>query len=241
MIDDADELLALLDSEDEETVRRGMQAEAPSEVWLEALGRRDDLAAHVARHAKHLPASVIRLLAAHASADVRAAAASKGRLPDDLFVVLARDPDETVRGAIVHHRRTPPAILEEMTEDSWQRIRERSFARLGLLPAPRPELMQVVYFDHGGSALDPEALAALTALAAEVRSAEQPDVRLIGFASDHASADQNQALAEARARACQEELVRAGVPGRCVVTEIGVAPPEESSLPHRRRVEIVRA
>jgi outer membrane protein OmpA-like peptidoglycan-associated protein len=240
MIDDAEELIALLDSEDEETARRGMQAEAPAEVWLEALRRRDDLTAHVARHAKRLPASIIRLLATHSSADVRAAAAAKGSLPDDLFVVLARDPDETVRGAIVHHRATPLDLLEEMTEDSWQRIRERSLARLGLVPTPRPDLMHVVYFDHGGSALDPDARAALTVFAAE-RRAEPLDVRLIGFASDHASADQNQALAEARVRACQEELVRAGVPGRSVVTEICVTPLEGSSLRHRRRVEIVRA
>ncbi len=71
-----------------------------------------------------IPESVVRLLAADASAATRRIVAKRRGVPLDVFEELARDSAKTVRHAVAENPSAPPGVIEHLTGDKDAAIRE---------------------------------------------------------------------------------------------------------------------
>ncbi len=86
------------------------------------------------------------------------------------------------------------------------------------LTAPRQMPPTTVYFDTGSSTLSPQAVASIRQISADYRTAGNATVTLTGHADTVGSQDLNMALAQRRADAVRNALVREGVPAAAITT-----------------------
>jgi outer membrane protein OmpA-like peptidoglycan-associated protein len=93
--------------------------------------------------------------------------------------------------------------------------------------APRQMAPATVYFDTGSSTLSPQAMASIQRVAANYKTTGNATVTLTGHTDTVGSQDFNLALAQRRADAVRNALVREGVPAAAITT----AAQGEASLP----------
>jgi OmpA family len=84
-----------------------------------------------------------------------------------------------------------------------------------------------VQFDTGSSTLSPQAMASIRQVSADYRTMGNATVALTGHTDTVGSPDLNMALAQQRADAVKNALIREGVPAAAITT----AAPGEASLP----------
>lgn len=130
MIESVEEFLALNNDQSSEAMERIRSDSAPEEVWNRLLDLCPELARTVTLN-KTLPTRVLRRLAGHDDASVRADVASIRRLPREAFEVLAEDKDESVRARLAWNKKTPRDILERLAEDEETIVSEPARSRLG--------------------------------------------------------------------------------------------------------------
>ncbi len=65
----------------------------------------------------------LRLLATNSNPKIRESVASSYSAPEDLFSVLARDPDDGVRSCIARNENTPCDVLRSLVGDPSERVR----------------------------------------------------------------------------------------------------------------------
>ena len=65
----------------------------------------------------------LRLLATHANPKIRESVASSYHAPEDLFEVLARDPDVGVRACLARNEQVPCDILRSLADDKSETVR----------------------------------------------------------------------------------------------------------------------
>lgn len=65
----------------------------------------------------------LRLLAENSNPKIRESVASSHNAPEDVFLALARDPDEGVRACIARNEYVPCDILRLLAEDPSERVR----------------------------------------------------------------------------------------------------------------------
>ena len=65
----------------------------------------------------------LRLLAAHENPKIRESVASSYNTPDDVFVVLASDPDEGVRACLARNEAAPCDVLRMLADDRSETVR----------------------------------------------------------------------------------------------------------------------
>ncbi|MGN6125713.1 MAG: hypothetical protein ACTHON_04040 [Humibacter sp.] len=65
----------------------------------------------------------LRVLATSENPKIRESVASSYNTPADLFVTLARDPDEGVRGCVARNEATPCDVLRELAADASETVR----------------------------------------------------------------------------------------------------------------------
>ena len=94
-------------------------------------------------------------------------------------------------------------------------------------PAPRQMPPATVYFETGRSTLSPQSMATIQQVAAESKTTANATVTLNGHTDTVGSQDVNMALAQRRAEAVRNALVRQGVPAAAITT----AAQGEASLP----------
>jgi hypothetical protein len=92
---------------------------------------------------------------------------------------------------------------------------------------PRQMPPETVYFDTGSSTLSPQAMASIRQVAANYKTTGNATVTLTGHTDTVGSQDFNMALAQRRADAVRNALVREGVP----VAAITTAAQGEANLP----------
>lgn len=112
----AEEFVALVDRQDEESREILHGATASEEVWMDIILRFPEYRRAVA-FSKGLPEGVLRYLANDYDWMIRMDVASKRALPQDLFDLLSNDPHELVRKCIARNPKVPTDILEKLTLD----------------------------------------------------------------------------------------------------------------------------
>lgn len=65
----------------------------------------------------------LRILATNTNPKIREAAASSYNTPEDLFVTLAHDPEESVRSCVARNTATPCDVLRELSHDESATVR----------------------------------------------------------------------------------------------------------------------
>lgn len=125
MICNIDEYLNLVNSEDKEDTNRTINEELSSELILEIIknypGKKSWLA-----HNKHLPVSVLRLLALDENDDVRFTIAMKKKCDRHIFEILMKDPNFSVRMAVVRNNKLPIDLLKLLAFDKENEISEEA-------------------------------------------------------------------------------------------------------------------
>ena len=65
----------------------------------------------------------LRLLARHENPKIRESVASSLHAPEDLYALLAADPDEGVRACVAKNEATPCDVLRSLAADESERVR----------------------------------------------------------------------------------------------------------------------
>lgn len=65
----------------------------------------------------------LRLLATNRNPKIRESVASSYNTPEDLFAVLARDPEESVRSCVARNEATPCDVLRTLADDVSETVR----------------------------------------------------------------------------------------------------------------------
>lgn len=120
MIEEFERLIAKGDTDS--AYQLACRACASDEEWCSFLEQHPDYARAAATNTT-TGSSVRRLLAVHPDPEVRFEVAAK-KIPDDLYPLLARDEDESVRLKIATNRHVPQEVLESLRTDPWEHIRE---------------------------------------------------------------------------------------------------------------------
>ncbi len=128
MITSAEEFVRLRTSDEPELYMRAGRDSAPDEVWLEVIEKYPDMRIWVARNYR-VPLGILRILSRDLDVLVRHAVAKK-KLPDDMFVELARDPEDLVKQSLIDNRHTPERILQLLSNDESEWIANKAKRRL---------------------------------------------------------------------------------------------------------------
>ena len=132
MIESAEELKKLRESEIYEEYTRAAQEEASLEIWESVLEKYPDLTFWVAQN-KTVPVVILEKLATHSDTRVRDMVARKRKIPESLMLVLAKDEDGSVRLALANNGKVTERVLKVLINDSWQAVRERALEKLQAL------------------------------------------------------------------------------------------------------------
>ncbi len=74
--------------------------------------------------------AILKRLVLHPDAEVRAAVATKNKLPADLMTALAADPDDSVRERIVYNKNVRQDTLRKLAQDPVFRVSSAANERL---------------------------------------------------------------------------------------------------------------
>jgi hypothetical protein len=117
MIDSAEEFIRLRTSEKREEYGRAVHEAAPIAVWEVLIEQHPGMRFWVAQN-KTVPVAILERLARDEDVKVRAMVAAKRKLPSDLQLLLASDPDESVRERLVYNGKAVPEVLEKIAAGS---------------------------------------------------------------------------------------------------------------------------
>ncbi|MEO7123205.1 MAG: hypothetical protein ABI400_08845 [Lacisediminihabitans sp.] len=98
--------------------RQAMRDAAPSMLTAE-----EAAALHPAPPVTESKIRRLRLLAKSANPKIRESVASSYNTPDDLFVTLATDPEESVRSCVAKNEAAPCDVLRSLADDSSETVR----------------------------------------------------------------------------------------------------------------------
>ncbi|WP_312118023.1 hypothetical protein [Brevibacillus reuszeri] len=129
MITSAEEFVRLRTSENPEEYLRAAWSEAPLDVWYEIIQNYPDMSFWVAQN-KSVPIEILTILAAHPEESVRSMVASKNKLPEELQIKLAIDPEFFVRQRIVYNKKATFKALQILTKDKDEELREQALKRI---------------------------------------------------------------------------------------------------------------
>jgi hypothetical protein len=129
MIESASEFIRLRESEQPEQQHRATHDFVSDDVWFEVLRERPDLAEWVAVN-KTVSLTMLRHLAISPDVRVRYSVAMKRKLDGQLFDLLSRDEDESVRSCIAWNRKAPLPILERLSVDESPLVAKAAQERL---------------------------------------------------------------------------------------------------------------
>jgi len=115
MIESAEEFVRLRDSEEKAEYDRARLEEAPVPVWSNVIFRYLDYRKWVA-HNKTVPFEILEELCNH-EVEVKIFIAMRRRLPNDLFVRLAADPNAVVRQQVAANKKVPLGLLKSLSLD----------------------------------------------------------------------------------------------------------------------------
>lgn len=121
VVDQIDQWVALLTSEEPDDRQRAASVSLPEATWREVIGRHPDLKVAVAQN-KHVPLSVLELLAGDDDPLVRTWVAMKRKAGAALLERLAADADEGERQRVACNPRTPPAVLQRLEHDEAESV-----------------------------------------------------------------------------------------------------------------------
>jgi hypothetical protein len=128
----ADEFVRLRYSEDPEDYRRAARESAPLAVWQEIVERYPDARVWVAQN-KTIPIEILQFLVNDPDVRVRHAVSMKRKLTPAILAQLSADDDESIRMRVAMHKNTARETLENLRNDSWDRVRDRVRERLASL------------------------------------------------------------------------------------------------------------
>jgi hypothetical protein len=129
MIESAQDFVRLRTSEHAEDQHRATHEGASEAVWLEVIAGYPEMRQWVA-HNKTVPISILEVLHADPSANVRYSVARKRKLPERLQQALAADRDASVRRAVACNAKVSRAILQKLTADPEPFVCEVAIERL---------------------------------------------------------------------------------------------------------------
>lgn len=122
MIASAEEFVRLRTSDVMEEYNRAGMEEAPTQVWLDVLEHFPEMREWLADN-KTIPLEILAILAKDPDERVRGVVAGKRKLSRDLFELLARDTSEAVRLGVARNRKVPADVLESLASDSEEFVR----------------------------------------------------------------------------------------------------------------------
>ena len=117
MITSAEEFVFLREHEDPESYRRAATEDAPEAVWEAVIETYPEMRFWVI-HNKTVPLTILKRLARDSAVCIRAAVADKRKLDRELFDLLSKDVDESVRQRIAYNKKTPLDVLEQLSTDT---------------------------------------------------------------------------------------------------------------------------
>lgn len=127
----AQEFIRLRLSDNLDDQREAAHGTAATEVWMQVLRDRPDLAYWVAQN-KTVPMEVLRFIAlSDLDTDARRMVALKRKATPDLLDLLSADPDESVRRTVARHRNASDQTLLKLASDPDQDVREIASDRIG--------------------------------------------------------------------------------------------------------------
>ncbi|GGR83302.1 hypothetical protein GCM10008960_07930 [Deinococcus sedimenti] len=131
-IQSAEEFVRLRTSDFPDVQLRATHGGAPVEVWFEVIAEHPDMRFWVA-HNRTVPDEVLVLLARDPDPRVRWRVADRRSCPPSVMEELCTDPDEGVRERLSFNARTPRSILERLERDRVARIAKQARKRLSAL------------------------------------------------------------------------------------------------------------
>lgn len=129
MINSAEEFVRLRLSENMDEYLKAAWDEAHLEVWLEVIEKYPDMRKWVA-HNKTIPVEIMEILADDSDENVRFTIATKNRLPENLQLKLAKDPESSVRNRIVYNKKATLRALRMLVNDEEEDTRALARQRI---------------------------------------------------------------------------------------------------------------
>lgn len=132
MIASVQEYESIISHDDPNVRRRAILEEADAGTWLALLDNRPDLSSEIAMN-KLLPPPIVDQLISSLCCRTRSLVAMKRSLSAEQFSRLASDEDESVRLLVVHNKKAPRALLEQLSDDHSVMVSEAALRRLHAL------------------------------------------------------------------------------------------------------------
>lgn len=129
MIKTAEEFIRLRNSDKPEEYRRAATEAAETGLWIEIISQFPEMKVWVS-HNKTVPLEVLDALAHDPDRAVRLKVATKNKLSDDLYRLLASDADDGVRQRISFNKNTPRDVLERLSRDTNNLVSVPALERL---------------------------------------------------------------------------------------------------------------
>ena len=139
MIDNIKEYINLADSNNLEDNNRTKMEQLSSEVISEIIHNYPERKAWLV-HNKHIPIDVLRLLCTDSNSDVRFTVAMKNKNDRYIFETLMKDPDFSIRMAVVRNKKIPMDLLRRMADDKSDKIATEAMRVLKLMNRNRLDL-----------------------------------------------------------------------------------------------------
>ena len=139
MIDNIKEYINLADSNNLEDNNRTKMEQLSSEVISEIIHNYPERKAWLV-HNKHIPIDVLRILCTDSNSDVRFTVAMKNKNDRYIFETLMKDPDFSIRMAVVRNKKTPMDLLRRMADDKSDKISTEAMRVLKLRNRNRLDL-----------------------------------------------------------------------------------------------------
>jgi hypothetical protein len=133
MITSAEEFVVLRTSEDPNEYHRAAHESASIEIWKDVIARFPDMREWVV-HNKTVPVEILEMLATDPDNRVRSAVLRKNKITPAMLDILSRDADEDIRARVARHPRTRPETVEALLCDPSHWVRSSIAARFGLMP-----------------------------------------------------------------------------------------------------------